>query len=83
MPAISYYAQSLTELFAKRAHEQPDDPFIYTGVPEIDSAILLQSLTYVYRLLNALVGAAITLHSVQILPDTESHRPSCVALFGT
>jgi hypothetical protein len=47
MPAIAYYAQSITELLAKRARDQPHRPFVYTGVPETEPAKLLQSLTYV------------------------------------
>ena len=43
MPAITYFEQSLTEVLAKRARDQPNDPFVYTGIPETR---LLESLTY-------------------------------------
>ncbi|CAK5267785.1 unnamed protein product [Mycena citricolor] len=38
--------KSLTELLEKRARENPDQPFVYTGIPESDNAIVLHSLTY-------------------------------------
>lgn len=34
MPAPTFLAQSLTELIALRAKQQPDDPAVHTGVPQ-------------------------------------------------
>ncbi|EJD50787.1 L-aminoadipate-semialdehyde dehydrogenase [Auricularia subglabra TFB-10046 SS5] len=44
MPAVTYIAQSLTDLLAKRVDSQGDEPSIYTGSP--DCPALLQHLTY-------------------------------------
>ncbi|KZW00808.1 acetyl-CoA synthetase-like protein [Exidia glandulosa HHB12029] len=44
MPAATYFAQSLTDLLAKRVQAQGDEPCIYTGAPDCEE--LLQSLTY-------------------------------------
>ncbi|KAG7093526.1 putative NRPS-like protein biosynthetic cluster, variant 2 [Marasmius oreades] len=46
MPAIVYKARSTTELIALRAREQPDDPAVYTGIPEPDDIIRLRSISY-------------------------------------
>ncbi|KAK7060800.1 hypothetical protein VNI00_000533 [Paramarasmius palmivorus] len=46
MPIAVYKARSTTELIALRAQEQPDDPAIYTGIPEQDGSIKLRSLSY-------------------------------------
>ncbi|KAF5367566.1 hypothetical protein D9758_003797 [Tetrapyrgos nigripes] len=46
MPASTFKARSTTELLELRAREQPNDPAIYTGIPEPDNAITLRSLTY-------------------------------------
>ncbi|TFK46758.1 L-aminoadipate-semialdehyde dehydrogenase [Heliocybe sulcata] len=40
MPAVTYYARSITELVAKRARESPDTPAIYTGGPDCKELIL-------------------------------------------
>ncbi|ESK87402.1 l-aminoadipate-semialdehyde dehydrogenase [Moniliophthora roreri MCA 2997] len=46
MPAVVYKAKSTTELIELRARQQPDDPAIYTGIPESDNSIKLRSLSY-------------------------------------
>jgi hypothetical protein len=45
MPAATYHAQSLTELLANRVRDQPDTPFLYTGIHDDDPAIVLRHLT--------------------------------------
>ncbi|KAJ7695061.1 L-aminoadipate-semialdehyde dehydrogenase [Mycena rosella] len=46
MPAPIYLANSLTQLLAIRASEQPDYPAVHTGIPEKDNSIVLRTLTY-------------------------------------
>jgi acyl-CoA synthetase (AMP-forming)/AMP-acid ligase II len=55
MPGIAYHVQSLTELIAKRAREQPDQEALYTAPPppasdhaSSDGPIDLRALTSVY-----------------------------------
>jgi len=64
MPAATFKARSTTELLGLRAREQPNDPAIYTGIPEPDNVIKLRFLTYVlcFSLYNLLV---LTVHQVQ------------------
>lgn len=47
MPTVVFKAKSTTELLDIRAREQPNDPAIYTGIPEPDGSLKLRSLTYV------------------------------------
>ncbi|KAJ3895239.1 L-aminoadipate-semialdehyde dehydrogenase [Lentinula edodes] len=46
MPTVVFKAKSTTELLDIRAREQPNDPAIYTGIPEPDGSLKLRSLTY-------------------------------------
>ncbi|KAJ3966024.1 L-aminoadipate-semialdehyde dehydrogenase [Lentinula raphanica] len=46
MPAVVFKARSTTELLNVRAREQPNEPAIYTGIPEPDGSLKLRSLTY-------------------------------------
>ncbi|KAF9266782.1 L-aminoadipate-semialdehyde dehydrogenase [Marasmius fiardii PR-910] len=46
MPAPVYKARSTTELIALRARDQPNDPAVYTGIPEPDNSIKLRSISY-------------------------------------
>lgn len=48
MPTVIFKAKSTTELLNIRAREQPNDPAVYTGIPEPDGALKLRSLTYVF-----------------------------------
>lgn len=53
MPAVSFYAKSLTELLANRVRDQPDRPAVYTGVPETSAGKLLRQLRYALHTLNS------------------------------
>ncbi|KAJ3986293.1 L-aminoadipate-semialdehyde dehydrogenase [Lentinula detonsa] len=46
MPAVVFKAKSTTELLDIRASEQPNDPAIYTGIPEPDGSLKLRSLAF-------------------------------------
>lgn len=48
MPAVVFRVRSITELHNIRAQEQPNDPAIYTGIPEPDGALKLRVLTYAF-----------------------------------
>ncbi|KAL0576935.1 hypothetical protein V5O48_005042 [Marasmius crinis-equi] len=39
--------RSVTELITLRAREQPNDPAVYTGIPEPDNSIRIRSLSYI------------------------------------
>jgi hypothetical protein len=42
--SAQFRAKSLTDLLDKRLEEDPDAPYVYTAVPEPDSALILRSL---------------------------------------
>ncbi|KAK7454620.1 hypothetical protein VKT23_011373 [Stygiomarasmius scandens] len=71
MPAATFKARSTTELLGLRAREQPNDPAIYTGIPEPDNAIKLRFLTY-NDVLRAVDRLAWYYASLDLMPKVET-----------
>ncbi|KAJ3777681.1 L-aminoadipate-semialdehyde dehydrogenase [Lentinula raphanica] len=71
MPSVVFKARSTTELLTVRAREQPNDPAIYTGIPEPDGSLKLRSLTYT-DVLRAIDRLAWYYSTLDITPKADS-----------